>query len=65
MQLGRYATEADLLRDAFAALRDRLERIDSFRSALATGIAQLYRGGPIEGTPAELPRPRLAEFGDG
>lgn len=54
VQSGRYATEADVLRDAFAALRHRQERMDSLRSALATGIAQLDEGDSMEGTPAEL-----------
>ena len=53
---GRYATEADVLRDAFAALRHRQERIDSLRSALQTGIDQLDSGDSIEGTPQELAR---------
>lgn len=53
---GRYQTEAEVLRDAFAALRHQQERMDSLRAALATGIAQLDGGDYMEGTPAELAR---------
>ena len=54
LRLGRYATEVDVLRDAFAGLTTRQERIDALRSALATGIEQLDSGDYVEGTPAEL-----------
>jgi putative addiction module CopG family antidote len=53
---GRYANEVEVLRDAVAALLDRQARVDSLRSALDTGIAQLDAGEFIEGTPAELAR---------
>jgi antitoxin ParD1/3/4 len=51
---GRYASAAEVLRDAFAALRHRHERLDGLRSALGIGIAQLDNGDYMEGTPGEL-----------
>ena len=51
---GQYESVVAVVRDAFAVLQEREEKLAALRDALDEGIAQLDEGDYIEGTPREL-----------